>query len=60
MKPVISSHHSNDDQRLYSFQRRSFPPYYPEPAGWTPDAIVVVFSLVCAVLALALSWYYTL
>ena len=57
MKPDIGSHVDNDRDSLYRFERRSIPQYYPEPAGWTPDAIVLVICLVLALAALAGVWY---
>jgi hypothetical protein len=30
MKPIIGSHYTNDDHRLYSFQRRADPPWHPQ------------------------------
>ena len=56
MKPTISSHYSNDDDRLYRFARRSEPQYYA-PRGLHPDAIVMVCCLVLAVAALIGVWY---
>ena len=56
-KPVIGSHSDNDRDNLYRFARRSEPQWYPEPAGWTPDAIVMIACLVLAIAALFGVWY---
>ena len=56
MKPTISSHYSNDDDRHYRFSRRAEPPWYPE-RGWGPDAVVMCIALFIAVLTLAGVWY---
>ena len=52
----ISSHHSNDDKRLYEFPRRADPPWYPE-RGLHPDAYVMIICLVLAVTALAYVYF---
>ena len=57
MKPIIGSHSDNDRDNLYRFARRSDPQYYPEPAGWTPDAIVMTVALVIALLVLFGVWW---
>ena len=52
----ISTHYSNDEDRLYRFARRADPPWYPE-LGFHPDAIVMIVCLVLAVAALFGVWY---
>ena len=57
MKPDIGSHVDNDRDSLYRFSRKAEPPWYPEQAGWTPDAIVMTVALVLALAALFGVWY---
>jgi len=47
-KPVISSHYSNDDPRLYSYARRADPPWFP-PRHFSPDAVVFVACIIAAI-----------
>ena len=49
MKHIISTHYSNDDDRLYRFARKAIPPFYPE-RGLGPDGIV---AICCVLLAIA-------
>lgn len=58
MRNNYGSHYSNDDKRLYEFQRRADPPWYSE--GVNPDRIafwVCVGILVLIVLILLLGKY---
>ena len=56
-KTQIGSHVDNDRDSLYFFARRADPPWYPEPAGWTPDAIVMTIALVATLLVLFGVWW---
>lgn len=56
MSPRISSHSSFDDDRYWRFQRTSGLPYgYFSKWRVTADHVVVAVSLVCLVVALAVS-----
>lgn len=52
MKPTISSHSDNDRWSLYEFTRDSKLPYGYFDRHISPDAIVVLLTVVIAVLTL--------
>ncbi len=58
MKPVISSHYSNDDDRQWAFRRTSGLPrdYFQRRAWWKPTQDVVVFWIVLVAGVVALVW----
>ena len=54
MKPIISSHSSNDDWRLYEFTRDSKIPLGYFNRRVSVDAVVVGFCITAAAIALIL------
>lgn len=55
MRNNYGSHYSNDDKRLYEFQRRTDPPWYSE--GVNPDRIAFWVCVGILVLILLLGKY---
>lgn len=58
MKPVISSHYSNDDDRQWAFRRTSGLPlgYFGRRRWWVAGQDVIVFWAVLAAGVAALLW----